>query len=45
MIHDALYAEIEDQPDIEAETILPSDTVYTRGTQAYAREKAMAASA
>ena len=38
-----LYAEIQDQPDIEIETILPTDTVYTRGTQAYARGKAMTA--
>ena len=35
-----LYAEIEDQPEIEIETILPTDRVYTRGTQAYARGKA-----
>jgi phenylalanine-4-hydroxylase len=34
-----LYAELADTPDIEIETILPSDTVYTRGTQAYARQK------
>ena len=32
-----IYAEIADTPDIEIETILPSDTVITRGTQAYAR--------
>ena len=38
-----LYAEIRDQPDIEIETILPADTVIARGTQAYARGKAVAA--
>ena len=32
-----LYAELEGQPDIEIETILPTDRVYTHGTQAYAR--------
>lgn len=37
-----LYAELADAPDIEIETILPADTVYTRGTQAYARAKAAA---
>jgi len=37
-----LYAELADAPDIEIETILPTDKVYTRGTQAYAREKAVA---
>ncbi len=37
-----LYAEIRDQPDIEIEAILPTDTVYTRGTQAYARAGARA---
>ena len=35
-----LYAELEGQADIEIETILPSDHVFTRGTQAYARAKA-----
>ncbi|AUW60415.1 phenylalanine 4-monooxygenase [Sphingobium sp. SCG-1] len=35
-----LYAELEDAPDIEIETILPTDAVYTHGTQSYAREKA-----
>jgi phenylalanine-4-hydroxylase len=34
-----LYAELADQPDIEIETILPTDVVYTRGTQTYARDK------
>ena len=38
-----LYAEIAGQPDIEIEAILPTDMVYTRGTQAYARGKAAAA--
>ena len=37
-----LYAELADAPDIEIETILPTDKVYTRGTQAYARGKAAA---
>ncbi|MEH3035754.1 MAG: phenylalanine 4-monooxygenase [Sphingomonas adhaesiva] len=32
-----LYAAMTDQPDIEIETILPEDRVYTRGTQARAR--------
>lgn len=35
-----LYAELEGAPDIEIEAILPSDHVYTRGSQAYARAKA-----
>jgi phenylalanine-4-hydroxylase len=34
-----LYAELADAPDIEIDTILPTDTVYTRGTQAYASGK------
>lgn len=38
-----IYAEIEDLPDIEIETILPTDTVHTRGTQAYARGRAAVA--
>ena len=38
-----LYAEAADAPDIEIETILPTDVVYTRGSQAYARGKASAA--
>jgi phenylalanine-4-hydroxylase len=37
-----LYAELENEPDIEIEAILPSDHVYTRGTQAYARAKVAA---
>ena len=32
-----LYEAMKDQPDIEIETILPDDRVYTRGTQARAR--------
>jgi phenylalanine-4-hydroxylase len=32
-----LYAEIEDQPDIEIASLLPTDTIYTRGTQSYVR--------
>jgi phenylalanine-4-hydroxylase len=35
-----LYAEIEDQPDLEVDAILPTDHVIARGTQAYARSKA-----
>lgn len=34
-----LYAELAEVPDLESETILPTDTVYTRGTQAYAHAK------
>jgi phenylalanine-4-hydroxylase len=34
-----LYTALTDAPDIEIETILPTDTVFTRGTQAYARGK------
>ncbi len=34
-----LYDKIQALPEIEIETILPSDTVYTSGTQAYARAK------
>jgi phenylalanine-4-hydroxylase len=37
-----LYAELADAPDIEIETILPDDRVFTRGTQIYAHAKAMA---
>ncbi len=32
-----IYAELANQPDIEIETILLSDAVYTHGTQAYMR--------
>jgi len=38
-----LYAEFATQSDIEIEEILPSDRIYTVGTQAYARAKAAAA--
>jgi phenylalanine-4-hydroxylase len=34
-----LYADLEEQSDIEIETILPTDRVFTHGTQAYARAK------
>ena len=37
-----LYTELGGQADIEVETILPSDKIYTRGTQAYARSKKVA---
>jgi phenylalanine-4-hydroxylase len=33
-----IYAELVDMPVIEIATILPTDKIYTRGTQAYARE-------
>lgn len=38
-----LYAEIAEQPDFEPGEIVAGDKVITRGTQAYAREKAGAA--
>lgn len=34
-----LYAELRGEPDIEIETILPTDRVYNTGSQAYARAK------
>lgn len=34
-----LYAELEGSSDIAIEAVLPSDTVYWRGTQQYARDK------
>ena len=37
-----LYAELRGEPDIEIETILPTDRVYNTGSQAYARAKAAA---
>ena len=37
-----LYTELATEPDIEIETILPTDRVYTHGTQAYARAKVAA---
>jgi phenylalanine-4-hydroxylase len=33
----ALYAALCDQPDLPVETVLPTDRVFTRGSQAYAR--------
>ncbi|HJS12943.1 phenylalanine 4-monooxygenase [Sphingopyxis sp.] len=38
-----LYRELETESDLEVETILPEDRVFTRGTQAYARAKELAA--
>jgi len=38
-----VYAALAGQPDIEIETILPDDRVITRGTQAYAHGKLVAA--
>ncbi|WP_419816820.1 phenylalanine 4-monooxygenase [Glacieibacterium sp.] len=38
-----LYEALQTASDIEIETILPTDKVYTRGTQAYARAKESAA--
>jgi phenylalanine-4-hydroxylase len=35
-----IYVELAGAPDIEPETILPTDKVYTRGTLAYVREQA-----
>jgi phenylalanine-4-hydroxylase len=37
-----IYEELEGQPDLAVETVLPADRLFTRGTQAYAREKAAA---
>lgn len=34
-----IYAELEGAADLEIETILPEDIVYTRGTQDYARSQ------
>lgn len=34
-----LYAALAPDPDIEIDTILPDDRVFTRGTQAYARSR------
>ncbi|MDO7836650.1 phenylalanine 4-monooxygenase [Sphingobium sp. HBC34] len=34
-----LYAGLEGLPDLDTDTILPGDRVYTRGTQAYAQNK------
>lgn len=38
-----LYRELETETDLEVEAILPQDEVFTRGTQAYARAKALVA--
>lgn len=35
-----LYDTLRDAPDIEIETILPTDRIHTRGSQSYARAKA-----
>ena len=32
-----LYAELEGQPDLAIDTVLPTDRLFTRGTQAHAR--------
>jgi phenylalanine-4-hydroxylase len=37
-----LYARLAEAADLPIETVLPTDRVYTRGTQAYARAKAAA---
>jgi phenylalanine-4-hydroxylase len=37
-----IYEELDGQPDLAVETVLPEDRLFTRGTQAYAREKAAA---
>ncbi|AOF95803.1 phenylalanine 4-monooxygenase [Sphingobium sp. RAC03] len=34
-----LYAELDGLPDLDTDTILPTDRIFTRGTQAYARTK------
>jgi len=39
----ALYRRLEGQPDIPIEAITPQDTVFTRGTQAYAQTGGRAA--
>jgi len=38
-----IYAELEEAHDLDVDTLLPTDTVLTRGTQAYARSKAQSA--
>ena len=37
-----LYEELRGQPDIEIETILPTDRIHSKGSQAYARVKVAA---
>ncbi|EXS69282.1 phenylalanine 4-monooxygenase [Sphingobium sp. Ant17] len=34
-----LYAELDGLPDLDTDTILPTDRFFTRGTQAYAKKK------
>ncbi|RVT93600.1 phenylalanine 4-monooxygenase [Sphingomonas crocodyli] len=34
-----LYAALDGQPDFAVDTLLPTDRIYTHGTQAYARDK------
>ncbi|OHD02028.1 MAG: phenylalanine 4-monooxygenase [Sphingomonadales bacterium RIFCSPLOWO2_12_FULL_63_15] len=34
-----LYAQLDGLPDLDTDTILPTDRVFTRGTQAYAKTK------
>lgn len=34
-----LYAQLEGLPDLDTDTILPTDRVFTRGTQAYAQDR------
>ncbi|MEC3947368.1 phenylalanine 4-monooxygenase [Sphingobium sp. HWE2-09] len=34
-----LYAQLGDMPDLETDTILPTDRVFNRGTQAYVHKK------
>lgn len=34
-----LYAQIRDEPELSSDTILPSDRIYSRGTQAHARAR------
>ena len=34
-----LYAQLDGLPDLDTDTILPADRVFTRGTQAYAKRK------
>lgn len=37
-----IYEELDGQPDLAVDSVLPHDRVFTRGTQDYAREKAAA---
>ena len=38
-----LYDELKNESDLEPATVLPDDSVFTRGTQAYARRRAQSA--